>query len=104
MEETIFSKERRASCPHLPRVPWLVAVISSLRHVRLFATLWTVARQAPLSMEFSRREYWSGLPFPSPEDLPIQGIELGSPMLQADSLLSEPNQGSPAPWLLTCNK
>ena len=48
-----------------------------------------MARQAPLSMEFSRQEYWSGFPFPSPEDLPDPGIEPSSP-LQADSLLSEP--------------
>ena len=47
---------------------------------------WTVARQAPLSMEFSRLEYWSGLPFPSPGDLPNPGIKPGSPVLQADSL------------------
>ena len=53
-------------------------------------TLWTVARQAPLSMGFSRQEYWNGLLFPSPGDLPDPGIELGSPALQADSLLSEP--------------
>ena len=44
--------------------------MKSLSHIRLFATLWTVAYQAPLSMGFSRQEYWSGLPFPSPEDLP----------------------------------
>ena len=50
---------------------------------------WTVAYQAPLSMEFSRQEYWSGLPFPSPGDLPDPGIEPRSPALQADSLLSE---------------
>ena len=50
------------------------------------ATLWTLACQAPLSMEFSRQEYWSGLPFPSPEDLPDTGIEPESPALQADSL------------------
>ena len=50
----------------------------------------TAARQAPLSMEFSRQEYWSGLPFPSPGDLPGPGIKPGSPVLQADSLLSEP--------------
>ena len=49
-----------------------------------------VAHQAPLSMEFSRQEYWSGLPFPTPGDLPDPGIEPGSPALQADSLLSEP--------------
>ena len=54
------------------------------------ATPWTVACQAPLSMEFSRQEYWSGLPFPSPGDLPDPGIVPGSPALQADSLLSEP--------------
>ena len=50
------------------------------------ATSWTVARQAPLSMGFSRQEYWSGLPFPSPEDLPDSGIEPRSPTLQTDSL------------------
>ena len=50
----------------------------------------TVARQAPLSMGFSRQEYWSGLPFPSPGDLPNPGIEPGSPVLQADALPSEP--------------
>ena len=51
---------------------------------------WTVARQAPLSMGFSRQEYWSGLPFPSPGDRPNPGIKPGSPALQADSLPSEP--------------
>ena len=50
------------------------------------ATLWTVACQVPLSMGFSRQEYWSGLPFPSPGDLPNPGIKWGSPALQADSL------------------
>ena len=54
----------------------------------------TVACQAPLSMGFSRQEYWSGLPFPSPEDLPDPGIESGSPVLQADSLSFE-LQGRP---------
>ena len=48
---------------------------------------WTVASQTSLSMGFSRQEYWSGLPFPSPGDLPDPGIESGSPALQADSLL-----------------
>ena len=51
---------------------------------------WTVALQAPLSMGFSRQESWSGLPFPSPEDLPNLGIKAGSPTSQADSLPSEP--------------
>ena len=56
----------------------------------LFETPWTVAPQAPPSMGFSRQEYWSGLPFPSPGDLPNPGIESRSPVLQADALTSEP--------------
>ena len=56
----------------------------------LFATPWTVAHQAPLSMGFSRQEYWRCLPFPSPGDLPDPGIEPRSPALQADILTSEP--------------
>ena len=51
---------------------------------------WTVAHQASPSMGFSRQEYWSGLPFPSPGDLPDPEIELGSPALEADALTSEP--------------
>ena len=54
------------------------------------ATPWTVAYQASPSMGFSRQEYWSGLPFPSPGDLPNPGIEPRSPALQADALTSEP--------------
>ena len=65
--------------------------VESLSHVRLFATPWTVAYQAPQSVEFSRQEYWSGLPFPSPWDLPNPGIKPGSPALQADALPSEPS-------------
>ena len=53
-------------------------------------TSWTVPHQALLSMEFCKQEYWSGLPFPSPGDLPDPGMEPGSPALQTDSLLSEP--------------
>ena len=64
--------------------------VKSLSHVRLFATPWTVALQAPPSMGFSRQECWSGLPFPSPGDLPNPGIEPRSPALQADTLTSEP--------------
>ena len=73
----------------------------SLSRVRLFATPWTVAYQAPLSMGFSRQEYRSGLPFPSPGDLPDPGIEPGSPALQADALQSEPpgEQGGAQPIL-----
>ena len=64
--------------------------MKSLSRVRLFATPWTAAYQAPLSRGFSRQEYWSGLPFPSPEDLPNPGIEPRSPALEADALTSEP--------------
>ena len=67
---------------------WKVKV-KSLSRVWLFATPWTVAHQPPLSMEFFRQEYWSGLLFPSPGDLPNPGIEPGSPVLQADALSSE---------------
>ena len=63
---------------------------SSLTCVWFFVTAWTVAHQAPLSMEFSRQEYWSELLFPSPGDLPDLGIEPPSPIVQADSLPSEP--------------
>ena len=55
--------------------------VKSLSRVHLFETPWTVAYQAPQSVGFSRQEYWSGLPFPSPEDLPDPGIEPGSPAL-----------------------
>ena len=58
--------------------------VKSPSRVRLFATPWTVAYQAPPSMGFSRQEYWSGLPFPSPRDLPDPGIEPRSPTLQAE--------------------
>ena len=67
------------------KVKW----VKPLSHVRLFATLWTVAYEAPPYMGFSRQEYWSGLPFPSPGDLPEPG-KPGSPALQADALPSEP--------------
>ena len=90
---------------------WKYIYKNHLRHkwkvlscVRLFATLWTVAHQARLSMGFSRQEYWSGLPFPSPGELPNPGIESGSPTLQADGLTSEPpgklsNCHLLSPWL-----
>ena len=64
--------------------------VKSLSRVQLFVTPWTIAYQAPPSMGFSRQEYWSGLPFPSPGDLPNPGIEPGSPAFQADTLTSEP--------------
>ena len=65
-------------------------VLSRFSYVRLFVTPWTAARQAPLSVEFFRQEYWSGLPFLSPRDLPNPGIKPRSPALRADSLPAEP--------------
>ena len=62
-------------------------------HVQLFVTPWTVAHKAPLSMGFSRQEYWGGLPFPSSGDLPNLGIKPVSPALQADSLPLEALRG-----------
>ena len=64
--------------------------MKSLSSVQLFATPWTVAYQAPPSMAFSRQEYWSGLPCPTPGDLPNPGIEPRSTALQAEALTSEP--------------
>ena len=61
-----------------------------ISRVQIFVTTWTVARQSPLSMGFPRQEYWNGLPFTPPGDLPDPGIETVSPALQADSLSSEP--------------
>ena len=76
-------------------------VVKSLSHVRLFATPWTVAHQAPPFMGFPRQEYWSGLPFPSPGDLPNPGIEPRSPALQADALTSElPGNHGKCNWML----
>ena len=66
-----------------------------LSHAGLFATPWTVAHQAPLSMGFYRQEYWSGLPFPSSGYLLNSGMETRSPTLQADSLLSKPPGNPP---------
>ena len=76
--------------------------MKSLSHVQPFATPWTVAHQAPPSMGFSRQEYWSGLPFPSPGDLPDPGIEQVSPTLQTDSLPTEPT-GNPLQRIFRTN-
>ena len=75
-------------CPEMDMLA--VFKVKSLSRVQLFVTPWTVAHQAPLSMGLSRQEYWSGLPFPSPGDLPEPGIKPWSPALKADSLLMEP--------------
>ena len=91
------------ACGEAPRLPRLIAFLCSrnvcvcvcvcvcylLSCVQLSATPWTEAHQAPLSMGFPRQESWSGLPFPSPGDLPYPGIKPRCPGLQADSLLSE---------------
>ena len=80
-----------AGLPSVSPHPTLNCVhAKSFSRVRLFATPWTVARLAPLSMGFSRQEYWCGLPCPPPGDLPDPGIEPKSPTLQADSIPSEP--------------
>ena len=77
------------SHPHLIQGSARMSVAPN-KGVMLFGTTWTLVCQAPLSMEFSRHEYWSGLPFPSPGNLPYPGIKPRSPALQADSLSSEP--------------
>ena len=84
-----FSRKRKGQtfvfCLHSFKVK-----VKSLSCVRLFTTPWIVAHQSPPSMGFSRQEYWSGLPFPSPGDLPNPGIKPRSPALEADTLTSEP--------------
>ena len=90
----------------LSKIPWTCFkdIVSKDQHHERYivfmsaATPWTVALQAPLSMEFSMQEYWSGFSFPSLGDLPNPGIEPGSPTMQADSLSSD-HQRSPC-----CNK
>ena len=81
-------------------------MLSCFSHAQLFATVWTIVHQAPLSMGFSRQGYWSALPCPPPEDLPNPGFEPASPVspaLQTDSLLLIPG-GSPFPYIYTVDK
>ena len=80
---------------------WTVKCVKSLRCAWLFETLWTIACQAPLSMEFSRQEYLSGLLFPSPVILPNPGTEHVYSALQADSLTSEPPRKPLAGYLVS---
>ena len=90
---------RHASGPGMERLMGLCSVFMELIFLlscvsgsvmsNSFESSWTVANQAPLSMGLSGQEYWSGLPFPTPGDLPNPGIKPGSPALQADSLPSE---------------
>ena len=73
-------------------LPWFCSlgnVLNRFSHVKLFATLWAIIRQAPLSMGFPRQEYWSGLPFLYPGHHPCSGIKPRSPALQTDSLPSD---------------
>ena len=84
----LFNMLSRLVITFLPRIK-VKGKVKSLSHVQLFGTPWTVAHQAPLFMGFSRQEYWSGLPFPYPGDLPDPGIEPMSSTLQADALTSE---------------
>ena len=90
-------------CPNLPliRLSWLrmFSFVPSLcaklhSRVQLSVTLWTIAHQAPLSMQFSKQEYWSGLPSPPPGELLHPGTETVTPALQADSLPLSP-RGAP---------
>ena len=90
---------------HISRPPTTIIIISSINWplsarllscVQLFVAPWTAACQVPLPMEFSRHEYWSGLPFPSPKDLPDPGIKPVSPALEEDSLPLVP-PGKPWP-------
>ena len=89
VSETCFQEEMKSRCYSEPSTRCGLNGRSLL-----FATPWTVACQAALSMGFPRQEYWSGLPFPSPGYLPDPGIEPLSPALEADALTSEP-QGKP---------
>ena len=82
----------------------LGGAVLSCFSVRLFMPPWTVVHQAPLSMEFSRQEYWSGLPCPLPGDLHDPGIEPASPALQVDSPLSNKGQSKVMMKLYLCFK
>ena len=83
VERTLdFSPFQHASLPIVVRA----RMLSCFGRIQLFATLWTIAPQAPLFMGFSKQEYWSGLPYSPPGDLPNLGIQPGLPALQADSL------------------
>ena len=93
-EETLGKQESLSS---LSEGTQLIYKEKSLSRVQIFLTPWAEAHRASLSMGFSRQEYWSGLPFPSPGDLPDRGTEPRSTALQADALPSEP------PWKSSVN-
>ena len=98
MNQLIILNHEKGKTPELSNLPVCVCVHAcACVHAQsclTLATSWTIACKAPLSIGFSRQEHWSGLPFPSPGDLPNTGIETGSPALQEDALLFE-LQGSP---------
>ena len=85
-----YSKITQLTHTHTQTHIYVCVCATLLSHVQLFATLWTLACQAPLSVGFSRQEYWSRLPYLPLGDLPNAGIEPRSPTLQADSLPAEP--------------
>ena len=89
MAESLYCSPETITTLNPPCV-YVCVHVKLLSCVRLFVIPWTIACQAPRSIEFSRQEYWSRQPNPSPRDLPEQGIKPGSPALQAHSLLSEP--------------
>ena len=89
-QDPVLDLGNKCDCSHTKEKQWASEPVKLLSRVWLFATPWSVAYQAPPSMEFSRQEYWDGFPFPSAEDLPTPGIEPRSPALQADALPSEP--------------
>ena len=90
----------------MPSVSVIYMCVCVLSHVQFFVTSWTVAHQAPLSMRFPRQDYWSGLPFPPPGDLPDPGIEPetpASPALAGRFFPTEP-PGKPHLLSMLCNK
>ena len=97
----IAKNRKQVRCPSIGRWFNICCYTSTVAVVHLyvvsFVTPWTVARQAPLSLEFTRQEYWSGFPFPSPGDHPDIGIKPSSPALQVDYSPLCP-QGSPYPY------
>ena len=96
LEDPMNSMKRQKDRTLKGELPRWVGVSYSISHcVQLFAIPWAVTHQAPLPLGFFRQEAWSGLPFPSPEDLPNPGIDPWSPTLQADTLQAEPSGKSP---------
>ena len=103
-EESTYQFRRCKRCrfnPWVRKIPWSGGGLVT-KSCPTLAIPWTVACQAPLSMGFSRQEYWSGLPFPSPGDLADPGIRSGSPALQADNLPTDLWVGNGNPCQYSC--